>query len=521
MSHILNEIQKKDKLKKDLKYYSKCCLWIRSERGSVDPFLFNRTQDYIHEKLERQRGQTGKVRALILKGRQQGCSTYVAARFFHQVTHRRGCQAFILAHELGATSNLYTMAKRYYEHCPDYEKPNITLSNSKELLFGGLDSGYKVGTSENPKVGRSATIQLLHGSEVAFWSHADQHSAGIIQSIPGVPGTECILESTACGVGNYFHQMWQMAEANLTDYIAIFAPWYWKQEYQSDVSEDFTLFPEEVELKEQYNLSNEQLQWRRMKILNLSVTGVDGLKVFKQEYPMHSAEAFQMTGEDMYIDASVIMRARKSQDVERYGPIILGVDPARFGDDRSSIVRRQGRVVYGLESYAKRDTMEITGIVHKILQTENIAKCIVDVGGLGAGVVDRLNELGYGDKVVAANSGNKPLDSKLYANKRAEMWSEMRQWLDDEPCNIPDNDSLHADLCGIKYRFDSNTRLLMERKEDMKKRGVRSPDEADALALTFYLPAAAIVDQKDYAVLNIQKSFNQREQALKTSRGIR
>jgi hypothetical protein len=133
--------------------------------------------------------------------------------------------------------------------------------------------------------------------------------------------------------------------------------------------------------------------------------------------------------------------------------------------------------------------MEVTGLVVRIIQTENPDKVFVDVGGLGAGVVDRLNELGYKHLVVPVNSGRKPLDANRYTNKRTEMWGEMKQWLLDEPSQIPDSDTLHADLCGVKYRYDSNTRLTLEKKEDMKKRGVRSSDEADALALTFAYPA--------------------------------
>jgi hypothetical protein len=101
------------------------------------------------------------------------------------------------------------------------------------------------------------------------------------------------------------------------------------------------------------------------------------------------------------------------------------------------------------------------------------------------------------------------------------MWADMKKWLEDEPCQIPDIDSLHADLCNIKYRFDSNTRLFMERKEDMKKRGVRSPDEADALALTFYMPQSAIVEKPHVTSRNVAAAFNQREKALAASRRAR
>ena len=158
------------------------------------------------------------------------------------------------------------MAKRFYEHTPIEVKPQVSTSNAKELVFGLLDSGYKLGTAENKNVGRSATIQLLHGSEVAFWNNASEHATGIMQAVPNAPGTEVIMESTANGVGNYFHQQWQMAEAGISDFIAIFVPWYWQEEYTITAPLNFILTGDEEELKLQYNLSDEQINWRRKKV---------------------------------------------------------------------------------------------------------------------------------------------------------------------------------------------------------------------------------------------------------------
>lgn len=505
------ELEIISRLKNDLVHYASKCLKIRTKNGSVDPFTFNKAQKHIHSKIEEQKKKTGRVRALILKGRQQGCSTYVGARFYHNVANSFGMQAFILTHALDATNNLYKMAQRYYENTPSIVKPQVTTSNSKELIFGELDSGYKLGTAENKAVGRSATIQLLHGSEVGFWNNAAEHSKGIMQAVPYAEGTEIILESTANGVGNFFHQQWQQAEAGLSEYIAIFVPWFWQDEYTCDVDDEFAITTEESNLKSIYNLTDGQILWRRNKINGLSVNGMDGEKAFKQEYPCHPEEAFQLTGEDSFISSESVMTARKTVNVEMYGPKLISVDPARFGDDRTSIIRRQGRVAYGLESYTKKDTMEVTGIVSMIIQKENPDKVFVDVVGLGAGVVDRLNELGYGDIVVPVNSGSKPFDSKKYINKRAEMWGECRNWLLDEPSCIPDSDSLHSDLCGVKYKFDSNSRLQIEKKEDMKKRGVRSSDEADALCLTFAYPAVSSRNEsknKDIAA-KIMSNFKQ------------
>lgn len=512
-----NEIAVRKLLRDDFPHYAKKCLKIRSKSGTIEPFLLNPAQKHVHARLEEQKARMGRVRALILKGRQQGCSTLVGGRFYHQVTHRYGTQAFILTHALDATQNLYKMAQRFYENTPPIVRPQVTTSNSKELIFGVLDSGYKLGTAENKSVGRSATIQLLHGSEVAFWNNAEEHAKGIMQAVPNEDGTEIILESTANGVGNYFHQLWQKAEAGQSEYIAIFVPWNWQEEYRVPIDDIFDPTAEEVELALQYQLCHDQLLWRRRKIAELSVNGTDGDKSFKQEYPFNSTEAFQITGENSFISSELVMRCRKEL-AEKYGKLLLGVDPARFGDDRSCIIRRQGRVAFGKETYIKKDTMEITGIVHNIIITEKPFRVFVDVGGLGAGIVDRLRELGHGDIVVAVNSGSTPLDARRYYNKRAEMWGEMKAWMMDSPCQIPDEDSLHADLCGIRYTIDSNSRVVMEKKSDMKKRGIRSPDEAEAVALTFALPEKALNDnvKNDFAAIisKKQRAYNEARSGL-------
>lgn len=479
-------------LRDDFQFYAPRCLKIRAKTGSVLPFFLNTAQQHIHAKLEEQRKKTGKVRALVLKGRQQGCSTYVEGRFYWRCTFNVGVQAFILTHEEAATQNLFKMAKRYHEYCPDAVKPSTGETNAKELVFDKLDSGYKIGTAGNKAVGRSSTVQYFHGSEVAFWPHADQHAAGIMQTVPDAPGTEVILESTANGLGNYFHQQWQMAERGESEFIAVFVPWFWQEEYRKPVPDDFSLTEDEVEYQQTYGLALEQMVWRRSKIAELSVSGTDGGWRFKQEYPATPQEAFQTSSEDVLIKPQKVLRARKGQATEA-GPHVMAVDPARFGDDRTSIIHRRGRKAFGLESFQGKDTMEVAGIVARKLDADpSIQVCFIDVGGLGAGVVDRLRELGYGKRVVAVNFGESAFEKDKYFNKRAEMWALMNEWLGEQPCQIPDSDTLHADLCGPQYSYDSNGRLKLERKEDMKKRGLSSPDEGDALALTFAEPVAEV-----------------------------
>lgn len=478
---------RRQQLKDDFLEYAPLGLKIRTKAGKILPLTLNKAQRFIHNRLEEQNEKLGMIRAIILKGRQQGCSTYVEGRFYWRVTHRRGAQAFILTHEQDATNNIFGMANRYHQHCPDKLKPHTAAANAKELYFDKLDSGYKVGTAGTKGVGRSSTIQFLHGSEVAFWPNADEHAKGVLQAVPRETGTEVVLESTANGIGNYYHQQWQLAEIGSSDFIPIFVPWYWQDEYTKEPPEDFVLTDEEKDLQELYSLTKGQLAWRRGKIVELSVGGVNGELGFAQEYPCTPTEAFQVSGDDTIISPQEVTAARACR-AEKYGPRLLGVDPARFGDDRTSIIKREGRVAFGMKSYTKKDTMEVVGIVHRTIQDYQPEKVFVDVGGLGAGVVDRLWEMGYKGLVVAVNGGEKAMDPEKYANRRAEMWGLMKEWFNDRPAQIPDLDSLHADLCSPRYSFDSKSRLVLERKQDMKKRGIRSPDEGDALALTFAEP---------------------------------
>ena len=178
-------------MRTDLAAYAAECLMIRTKSGEVRPLVLNRAQRHIHAELEAQRAATGKVRALILKGRQQGCSTYVGGRFFHRATHERGIRVFILTHEEAATQNLFEMVARFHEHCPADERPATGAATARELVFDALDSGYRIGTAGTKGVGRSSTIQLFHGSEVAFWPDLKRKLPG-----RGVPGSSGIAART-------------------------------------------------------------------------------------------------------------------------------------------------------------------------------------------------------------------------------------------------------------------------------------------------------------------------------------
>ncbi len=473
-------------LKDDFKVYAEKCLKIRTKSGQIQPFVLNKAQQYLHERLEEQLKETGKVRAVVLKGRQQGSSTYFGGRFYHKTTFNDGRRTFILTHDAEATNNLFELTDRYHEYNPI--KPSTGNHSAKELTFPKLNSGYKVGTAGNKGVGRSQTIQFLHGSEVAFWPNADEHSAGIMQAVSDEPSTEIILESTANGIGNYFHKQWQLAESGESDYIAIFIPWFWQEEYKKPVKADFKASIEEINLKKAYGLTDEQLSFRRQKIHDLAGEDGDGEWRFKQEYPNTPIEAFRTSGGESLIQPEIVQKARDTK-ASRYGPKIIGVDPAWSESDtadRSAIAFRVGRCCYRVKTY-KKNTMGMVGVINSIIDIEKPDRVFIDVVGIGAGIYDRLIEMGHSSIVRKVNGGETKslLYPHRFKNKRAEMWGLMNEWLKDGDVQVPDDDELQADLCSFTYDYDSNSRLVLEKKKDLKKRGLRSPDLGDSLGMCF------------------------------------
>ena len=468
-----------DKLR-DFKEFSKSYLKIKNKAGQIVPFSMNVAQEYAHNLIEEQKQKTGMVRAVILKSRQQGMSTYIEGRFFHQTVTTFGTQSLILTHEQSATDNLFNMTKRYLDNYPEVLKPSLGASNAKELLFDKLDSNFKVATAGNKGAGRSLTAQKLHGSEAAYWPNAEEHLAGILQAIPLEAGTEIIFESTANGIGNVFHSLYQKGETNEGGFISIFIPWFWQLEYRRDGE---VLTDDDREYGSLFDLDEQQMMWRKYKIAEL---GGD-VRLFMREYPSSPAEAFSVSDEKSLINSKFVQRARKAiLELDTSAPRIIGIDPARFGSDATSGSLRQGRIAESVLKVRGKDTMSVVGEVIQLDKKYHPDAIFIDEGGIGAGIYDRLKEIGY-KNVFSVNFGQEALDKKRFVNKRAEMWGLMNEWM-QTTVSIPDEDKLEIDLCGLQYSYDSSGRLKLESKEDAKKRGISSPDDGDSLALTFAMP---------------------------------
>lgn len=473
---------------KDLPSFAKNFLVIHDKSGTERKFEMNRAQLYVHKRLEAQLAATSKVRALILKGRQQGVSTYVQSRFFQKIITRKGKKAFILTHLSDATRAIFEMTKRYSENVDTDLFPSPDKKNDNTLMYTGLGSGYRVGTAGSTEIGRSMTNQYLHLSEYGFYKDAASISMGLLQTVAEIADTEIIKESTANGIDNDFYSDWKEAKNGKSRYQAIFVPWYWQDEYCID---DPEFRPDENEREWLVRFGTNglrpgHLNWRRIKLQDFKGDEDQKCRKFRQEYPFTDDEAFLSSITDTFIHVECVQKARVTK-VESEGALIIGVDPSRMGDDRIAIIRRKTRKAYKLQTHYKIDTMELAGIIKRIIDTEHPKRVCIDCIGIGAGVVDRLHELGYVDIVIGVNVARKAEEPKKYRNCRAELWDRTRDWLmQDMPVEIPDSDELQTDLTVFGYKYDSEDRLLIESKVDMKKRGCLSPDCGESLMLTFF-----------------------------------
>jgi phage terminase large subunit len=210
------------------------------------------------------------------------------------------------------------------------------------------------------------------------------------------------------------------------------------------------------------------------------------------EYRIRVLGEFPKAEFDQLIPLDLIEAAVR-REVNPSGVRVWGVDPARFGDDGSALAKRHGDVVESVEERRGKDTMQVAGwIASDFKDTPEKLRpsaIMVDVVGLGAGVYDRLKELGY--PAVAVNVAETSSDKARFINLRAELWFTLRDWLKDRRGKLPNDPGLIAQLTSVKYQHTSAGKLQIEAKEKLKDRGLPSPDKADAVILTFAGPVAA------------------------------
>lgn len=314
-----------NKVKNDKRWYIENFLKIRDKNSRLVPLILNPAQVEF-DKLINKCKEDGKLpRFIVLKARQMGLSTYTEALIFANTTTKKFVNSLIIAHEDKATQNLFNMSKLYYEELPDVLRPMKKYSNEKALVFEnpindesekkknpGLRSRITVATAGTAESGRSATIHNLHVSELAFFPDPERSMTALLQSVPDTEDSLVVVESTANGVGDYFHKMWGQAVRGENEFIPIFLPWFIdptysrefrteaeKQQFIEEVNttsldmDGNIIHTEEFELKEKFDLTYEQLNWRKYTIRNKCNGDIE---IFHQEYPSTPEEAFIASG---------------------------------------------------------------------------------------------------------------------------------------------------------------------------------------------------------------------------------
>lgn len=204
--------------------------------------------------------------------------------------------------------------------------------------------------------------------------------------------------------------------------------------------------------------------------------------IYDQEYECD----FTASSDDILIPLRLSEAAAKRENVRHtysWAPVVIGVDVARFGNDKSAICVRQGKHVISVKSYNKLDTMELADHVAHAIREHNASMTFIDMVGIGSGTLDRLIHLGY-KNVMGVNAGFSPDDPK-YKNKGIEMWDTAREWLENGG-DIPDDPNLVMQLSSRKYFYRGGLKHI-ESKKDMAKRDIPSPDEAESFVHTFFM----------------------------------
>lgn len=293
------------------KKYIESYIKIRNKEGKIIDFKMNQPQQRLYDIIKEQKKAKKPVRVIILKARQMGFSTLTESILFKETVTKFNRRTGIITHLASATSNLFNMSKLMLDNLPEDIKPSVKRSNAQELIFDndegkGLKSKIKCMTAGTSGVGRSDTFDNLHLSELAFWEgDVTATLTGLFQAVPNLPDTMIIIESTANGYEK-FHELWEQAVNGESDFIPLFVAWFELPEYSMTYS-GFTLTKEEEELKERYNLTNDQLEWRRWCIRNNCQNDIEQ---FKQEYPSCPEEAFISTGKCVFDKESIIQRLR-------------------------------------------------------------------------------------------------------------------------------------------------------------------------------------------------------------------
>jgi hypothetical protein len=379
----------RERVREETPYWAENFAKIVTKQGQLVPLKFKAGQLELDRRLEDQRVSGKPMRALALKARQVGISTFSQAKLTHRSTLRERYDSLTIAHDRETGAKLYRMAETIYANLPEDPelKPRLgKYRRQREMHYAGdglwtqgqvfPDSRYLVDTAGEFQAGRGGTYRGVHGSEVGFWPQITLKLTALSAAVPMDPESLMVLESTANGF-NEWKDLWDDAEEGRSDFIAFFWPWWREEEYSLPfasetereafrIGDQTNPYAEEepqlvdIARAQGFEITLEQLNWRRWAIPNLCAGDI---RVFHQEFPATPEEAFIATGQkvfDPYRVAQLVKRVEETDPrlptVESPGPEIgdfevdrEGMEVSRSGDEikvpqSASWVRRESGV---------------------------------------------------------------------------------------------------------------------------------------------------------------------------------
>lgn len=316
----------------DAKEYIETFYRIKTKQGKLVPFKFNNAQNKLYELIRDNYG-VRPGRYIVLKARQMGISTFAEGLITYLTSSQFYTDSTIVAHQSDSAKKIYEMTKTYLDELPDILKPKQKANNARMIVFDdpkgglGLKSSIRVSVANDST--RGSTYRYVHISELAFWEHPKEAMLSLMQTVPQDDHTIVIIESTANGF-NYFYDLWDKAVKGENDFIPVFFPWYMEPSYKRMYS-GFKLTKYEKEIKEIYNLTNEQLEWRRWCIANNCDKDEN---TFRQEYPISPEEAFITSGTSVFNTQLVLSRIKKVKAPMKRGFFVYDYDGLHISNIR-------------------------------------------------------------------------------------------------------------------------------------------------------------------------------------------
>lgn len=347
-------------------------------------------------------------RNIVLKARQMGITTYIAARFFIQTITHPGTMTVQVAHDQESAEEIFKIVHRFWENLPNAMKRGAltrSRANVRQMVFPRLDSEYRVATAADVNAGRGLTIHNLHCSEVARWLRDPAEALASLRAAVPADG-DIVLESTANGAGGVFYEEWQHADE--TGYTRHFFPWWYDDEYRDRLGPDKVrpLTPEEEELVVRAELSDEQIAWRRTNRAQLR-------KLAAQEYAEDPVSCFLASGECIF-ELEAIDRALEAAPrpalvrdngrltvwlyARRERRYVIGVDPAGGGTEGdyacAEVIDRQ-TAMQCAELHGHYSPRELAMKLIELARIYNEALLVVERNNHGYGVLANLRAEGY------------------------------------------------------------------------------------------------------------------------------